>query len=58
MLSHSVPVFLFQGKGAKRNQMNNSVLEEMRAFNARRKLKGGMLGVMAFADLARLAKKS
>lgn len=39
-----------QGKGAKRDKMDQTFFDKLNEFNARRKLKGGMIGVMALTS--------
>lgn len=50
MITSSYFIDTFQGHNAKREDMEKA-REKLKEFNARRKLKGGMIGVMAVAGL-------
>ena len=48
----------FQGKGAKRDHMEKTQ-EKLKEFNARRKLKAGMYGVLVVQDMTiRVGRKA
>ncbi|KAL9986398.1 hypothetical protein ACROYT_G000541 [Oculina patagonica] len=46
-----------QGKGAKRDKMDQQFIDNLKVFNARRKFKGGMIAVTALTSKFNKAKK-